>query len=543
MVGGSRSGKGCDVKAGEPPGQVPKGSPAEVRAAIVAQASRRKTDAGKSPGTAERDRVTTGGAKGGRKANASSEGQSEEPPPEVPGADKQGGEDLWQRHKAERGVWSEKMLVALEEGVKGNKWFSLIDKVSRLDVLERAWEQVQSNAGACGVDGITVEAFAKDSQNRLLAVSEHLKRGTYQPQPVKRVWIPKPGSAEKRPLGIPTVRDRVVQTALRMVTEPIFEREFAPASHGFRPGRSCQDALRRVDELLQSGHCQVVDIDIRGLPVVFGKEKSDRLSRCARLFDAIPHGRLMAEVGKHIADGRVLGLIEAFLQAEVMEGMRSWEVEKGTPQGGVISPLLANIYLNPLDWMLAQAGLEMVRYADDIVVLCREPERAMQALESIREWMTEAGLELHAGKTKVVDMAQAGNHFDFLGYRFWRGKAGNLRRFIRPKSRQKLRERLKPLTRRANGHSLEAIVAKINPILQGWYGYFRCASADALGEMDGWVRGRLRSILRKRRGGRGRGRGKDHHRWGNSYFAELGLYCLKEARAEEWPVSVKEQTC
>jgi RNA-directed DNA polymerase len=239
----------------------------------------------------------------------------------------------------------------------------------------------------------------------------------------------------------------------------------------------------------------------------------------------------------------VLGLIEAFLKAGVMGEMAGWEVESGTPQGGVISPLLANIYLNPLDWKLRQAGREMVRYADDLVVLCRTPEEAAQALESIREWMAEAGLELHAGKTKIVDMAQAGNHFEFLGYRFWRGKAGKLRRFVRPKSRQKLRARIKPLTKRTNGESLEAIVAKLNPILRGWYGYFRHASADALEEMDRWVRGRLRSILRKRRGGKGRGRGRDHHRWGNSYFAELGLFCLQEARAKAWPVSVPEQMC
>jgi RNA-directed DNA polymerase len=370
-----------------------------------------------------------------------------------------------------------------------------------------------------------VERFAKDSQKRLLAVSEQIQRGSYQPQPVKRVWIPKPGRAEKRPLGIPTVRDRVVQTVLRMVMEPIFEREFAEHSYGFRPGRSCQDALRRVDGLLKSGYCQVVDIDIRGY------------------FDAIPHERLMAEVEKHIADGRVLGLIEAFLKAKVMEEMASWEVENGTPQGGVISPLLANTYLNPLDWKLAQEGWEMVRYADDIVVLCREPAQAMQALESIRRWMEEAGLELHAGKTKVVDMAQAGGHFDFLGYRFWRGKWGKLRRFVRPKSCQKLRERLKPLSKRANGHCLQAIVAKITPILRGWYGYFRHASTAALEDMDGWVRGRLRSILRQRHGGKGKANGRDHHRWGNGYFAQFGLFCLREARAREWPVSVTEQTC
>jgi RNA-directed DNA polymerase len=523
VVGGGRSGQESAVNTGDLPGQDSAlRNPAEVRAAIVAPASCAPDG---TPVGAERSRVTTGGAKGGRKANASSQRPGEEPPSAVPARDKQEGEDLWQRHKAERQVWSEKMLVTLETGVKGNKWFSLIDKVSRQDVLELAWEKVRSNAGACGVDGITVEAFAKDSPKRLLAVSEQMMRGSYQPQPVKRVWIPKPGSAEKRPLGIPTVRDRVVQTALRMVIEPIFEREFAPQSYGFRPGRSCRDALRRVDELLQSGHGQVVEIDIRGY------------------FDAIPHGRLMEEVEKHIADGRVLRLIEAFLQAEVMGEMDHWETAHGTPQGGVISPLLANIYLNPLDWKLAQAGCEMVRYADDIVVLCRAPEQAAQALEEIRQWMTAAGLELHPEKTKVVDLAPAGAHFDFLGYRFWRGKAGKVRRFVRPKSRQKLRARLKPLTQRNNGHSLAAIVAELNPILRGWYGYFRHASAEALTEMDGWVRGRLRSILRKRHGGKGRGRGRDHQRWSNRYFAELGLFCLQAARAREWPVSVREQTC
>jgi RNA-directed DNA polymerase len=411
------------------------------------------------------------------------------------------------------------MLAALEMGVKGSKWFSLIDKVSRLDVLERGWRKVQSNAGACGADGITVERFAQNSPERLLAVNEQLTRGDYQPQPVKRVWIPKPGSVEKRPLGIPTVRDRVVQTALRMVLEPIFEREFAPASYGFRPGRSCKDALRRVDELLKSGHVHVVDVDIRGY------------------FDAIPHPRLMAEVGKHVADGRVLHLIEAFLKAGVMEETAGWEVENGTPQGGVISPLLANVYLNPLDWLLTRAGLEPVRYADDLVVLCRTPGEAAQTLERIRQWMAEAGLELHPEKTKLVDLAQAGAHFDFLGYRFWRGKAGNLRRFIRPKSRAKLQARLKPLTKRTNGQSLEAIVAKLNPILRGWGEYFRHASADALAKIDGWVRGRLRGILRKRQGGQGRGRGRDHQRWSNRYFAELGLFCLKESRVRTQPVS------
>ena len=417
------------------------------------------------------------------------------------------------------------MLAALRNGVKGNQWFSLIDKVYGEKTLEVAWGKVKSNAGACGVDGITVEVFERESQERLLAVKEHLKEGSYHPQAIKRVWIPKPGSAEKRPLGIPTVRDRVVPSALRMVIEPIFEKEFAPQSYGFRPGSSCRDALRRVEELLKSGYEHVVEIDIKGY------------------FDAISHEGLMEEVAKHIADGRVLALIKAFLKAGVMEGMKSWEPEGGTPQGGVISPLLANIYLNRLDWLMVQAGEEMVRYADDMVVLCRDAISARRALEMIQSWMQAAGLELNVKKTKVVDMTQVSQYIEFLGYRFWRARNGNIRRYIRSKSQKGLRQRLKGLTQRNNGKSLEAIIAQINPILKGWYGYFKHANGQALEESDRWVRGRLRSILRKRKGRRGRARGKDHHRWGNSYFAKFGLFCLQQARIQEIASLHKGVTC
>jgi RNA-directed DNA polymerase len=416
------------------------------------------------------------------------------------------------------------MLEALERGVKGGKWFSLIDKVYREDVLAIGWDKVLSNAGACGVDGITVERFGAQAESRLLAVKEHIGRGEYRPQPIRRVWIAKPGSAEKRPLGIPTVRDRVVQTALKMVVEPIFESGFAPQSYGFRPGRSCKDALRRVDELLEGGHAHVADIDIRGY------------------FDSIPHDRLMELVERRIADGRVLGMIRGFLKAGVMEGMESWEPEDGTPQGGVISPLLANIHLDPLDWLMKGLGLEMVRYADDMVVLCRDAATARKALEEVGRWMAEAGLSLHPEKTRVVDMTVGGSHFDFLGYRFWRSRKGKLSRVVRPKSESKLRGNLRKLTRRANGHSLETIVGKINPILRGWFGYFKHASAHALAEMDGWVRNRLRGVLRKRRKGRGRARGRDNHRWPNRYFDTLGLFNLEAARAMEQSSLRREQT-
>ena len=440
----------------------------------------------------------------------------EEPSAEVPERDKQAEEDLWQRHKAERGVWTEPMLAALERGLKGNKWFSLIDKVWSERTLELAWEKVRVNAGACGVDGITIGHFEKDSQSRLLAVNEQLRQGTYQPKPVKRVWIEKVGSAEKRPLGIPTVTDRVVQASVRMVIEPIFEKQFAKHSYGFRPGRGCKDALRRVEELLRAGNTHVVDVDIKGY------------------FDAIPHDRLMALVRERIADGRLLGIIEKFLKQGVIEE-NDWlqAKEEGTPQGGVISPLLANIYLNPIDWIMAESGFEMVRYADDMVVLCRNQEEVALVLEKLRAWMEENKLTLHPEKTRTVDMNLVDSHFDFLGYRFQRSRQGRLMRLVRPKSLRKLRDTIKLKTRRTNGKSMEAIIADINRTLVGWYGYFKNAKASALGEIDGWIRMRLRSILRKRRGLKGRGRGKDHQSWPNRYFTKLGFFCLLDTREVE----------
>ena len=486
------------MNAGDLPGKDAATRPAEVRGAVVAM----------KPGN-------SGGAKGARKATSFEERSREGTPPVVPATDTQGGEDLWQRYKAERGVWSQRMLEALERGVKGGKWFSLIDKLYADRTLALGWEKVKSNAGSCGVDNITVSRFEQQAQARLLAVKELIRDSRYHPQPIKRVWIPKPGSREKRPLGIPTVRDRVVQASLRMVMEPIFEKEFVPQSYGFRPGRSCKDALRRVDELLKGGLAYVVDVDFKGF------------------FDSIPHDRLMARVEEHVADGRVLGMIKDFLNVGIMEDGKHWQVDEGTPQGGVISPLLANIYLNPLDWLMKQMGVEMVRYADDIVILCPDLQSAQQALEAVRHWSDENGLTLHPEKTRMVDMTQAGGHFDFLGYRFWKSRKGNIRRFVRPKSKQKLRQTIKPLTRRANGHSMETLVKKLTPILRGWYNYFKQASVQDLREVDGWVRGRLRSILRKRRGLRGRSRGTDHLLWPNTYFADLGLFCLGDAHRLE----------
>ena len=299
-----------------------------------------------------------------------------------------------------------------------------------------------------------------------------------------------------------------------MVIEPIFEREFASSSYGFRPGRSCKEALREVKGLLRGGYLHVVDVDIKGY------------------FDNIPHGKLMDLVRERIAEGKVLGLIEAFLKQGVLEDGIIIDPVAGSPQGGIISPLLANIYLNPLDWILKSLGLKSARYADDIVVLTRDADSAAAALERIREWMRGAELTLHPEKTRIEDMGREGASFEFQGYRFKRGRNGKRLKLVRDKSKQKLRATLRRPTKRSNGHSMETIVGKINPILRGWFNYFQHAHANEMTSMDGWVRMRLRSILRKRDGGSGKGWGRGHQRWRNSYFAKLKLFSLEQARKE-----------
>jgi len=439
-----------------------------------------------------------------------------ETPPEakpapVPERDKQAGETpavltSVRVAGAEPGVWTERMQTALVRGLRGNQWFSLIDKVYADRTLELAWEKVESNAGGSGVDHITVARFAKDCRRGLLDLKEQLRKASYQPRPVKRVWIPKPGTNEQRPLGIPTVRDRIVQTALRMVIEPIFEHRFAEHSYGFRPGRGCKDALRRVQTLLDEGHTWIVDADLKGY------------------FDTIPKDRLMSRVEERIADSRVLTLIRSYLGQGVMEELTWHEpTERGTPQGAVISPLLANIYLDPLDHLLAACGVQMVRYADNFVLLCRSEEEAKAALARVQTWVAENGLTLHPEKTRIVDATQPGG-FDFLGYHFERGY-----KWPRRKAITRFKDKVRKLTPRKSGESMEATVAKLNDMLRGWFGYFKHSSRTGITGLDGYIRGRLRSILRKRAGRSGRGRGKDHQRWRNHYFDELGLFSLTRA--------------
>jgi len=431
---------------------------------------------------------------------------TEQPPTAVPATAKQVGEVRARWAWTEPSAWTDRMLTALETGVKGGMWFSLMDKVHSLRNLLAGYGKVAANGGAAGADHVTVQHFGKDVFENLEQIAEQLRTDTYRPKEVLRVYIPKPGTSDKRPLGIPTVRDRVVQAAVRHVLEPIFEREFADHSYGFRPGHGCKDALRRVDSLLKQGYTHVVDVDLKSY------------------FDTIPHDKLMALLEMRIADSRVLKLVERFLKARILEDLKTWTPETGAPQGAVLSPLLSNIYLNPLDHLMACRGFAMTRYADDLVIQCRTREEAEAALAAVQQWTAEAGLTLHPTKTKIVDATAEG--FEFLGYRFVKH-----RRFPRKKSLAKFKDAIRAKTRRTAGRSLSTIIADINLTLRGWFGYFKHSHYRTFTELDGLVRRRLRSILRKRAGQRGTSRGRDHQRWPNAYFTEHGLYSLQTANA------------
>jgi RNA-directed DNA polymerase len=363
------------------------------------------------------------------------------------------------------------MLTALEAGVKGGKWYSLIDKVSSLRSLRSAFAKVKRNRGKAGVDRVTIRQFEAHLESNLESLVESLQGGTYRPQAIRRVWISKEGSREKRPLGIPTVRDRVVQ-------------------------------------LLKRGYRVVVDADLRSY------------------YDTIPRPPLLKRVGSKVADTKVLDLLEAFLGQEVMESAKHWTPDRGTPQGAVISPLLSNIYLDPLDHLMAQRGYEMVRYADDFVILCRSQLEAQEALAEVTEWVAAAGLQLHPDKTRIVDASLPGG-FDFLGYHFEQG-----RRWPSAKSRRKFKDKIRDLTKRNNGHSLQRIISELTPIQRGWFEYFKHCHWMTFEALDGWIRMRIRSILRRRQGRKGRGEGWDNHRWPNAFFAELGLFSFAAAYAQ-----------
>ena len=396
------------------------------------------------------------------------------------------------------------LTTLLENKVKGGKWHALIDKVYDPRHLFTAARKVTGKRKASGVDGQSCEDFEEHIIAETQQLSEEIQDQIYRPSAVLRVHVPKPGRPnETRPLGIPTVRDRVAQRALLDVIEPILDHQFHERSFGFRHGRGARDALRVVEQKLQGGYVYVVDADLKSY------------------FDTIPKDRLLALVKEHISDSRLLKLLKLFLDQNILEELREWSSIAGVPQGAVLSPVLSNLYLNPLDHLMADEGFEMVRYADEFVVLCRSEFEADVALQMITDWVESAGLTLHPTKTKIVDSRV--KSFAFLGYSFRGDKI-----YPRRESLAKMQTRIKELTPRKRSGSMESIAAELNRVLIGWFGYFRHCRWTIYFDLDVLIRRRLRRLLLKRHRKNPK-RLPRKQRWPLAYFANAGLYSLREA--------------
>jgi RNA-directed DNA polymerase len=379
------------------------------------------------------------------------------------------------------------------------KAHSLTGRITQPVMLE-AFRNVKRNRGAAGIDKVSITLYEKNLLENLLALMRRLKDGTFRPLPLRRVHIPK-GDGKTRPLGIPAVRDRVAQEVLRQLLNPLFERIFHDDSYGFRPARGCHMAVERVVELHRLGYTYVLDADIKGF------------------FDNIPHDIIMAGVAAEVADGNILRLVERFLKAGVMEEGQFRPTSVGTPQGGVISPLLANIALNGLDWRLHDAGFRHVRYADDFVVLCQTETQVKEAHDLVQQHLTQIGLTLSAEKTKQTRFREG---FAFLGFTLSSWAVS-----MRPKSVEKFKAKIRELTPRHHNLDQE-VVKKVNAVVRGTANYFATPFSqvrDLFRTLDRWIRMRIRCMKFKRK------RGTDNWRLHGKHLANLGFAFLSEPRA------------